>query len=283
MRVVWCVFPLALLEFWAKMLLSRPLVLQSSLKESDSDLHTSGADELTCRKYTHKTTCPMQSRYGFDFDLRGSAIVAFSVRVDLYLSADFWFRSWFVVSSCHRSSWTWLLGNQRDQGSWPVGVWGDGAPGWPSQGILRLEISPGPGSPGKWPQSRCRRPGSSAVTRSPPGVSSLSFCVSYVMSLRTILETSRPTCDWSSSSLYFPWFPCFPLISFGRKYFFSSLTSFQVKISHKVWTFLYPSIWFPPLFFFFWFCFYVKLKTLNWANGLMALCLRFLICGKWVS
>ena len=33
------------------------------------------------------------------------------------------------------------------------------------------------------------------VTGSPPGASPLSFCVSYVMPLRTILETSRPTCD----------------------------------------------------------------------------------------
>lgn len=32
------------------------------------------------------------------------------------------------------------------------------------------------------------------VTGSPAGAS-LSFCVSYVMPLRTILETSRPACD----------------------------------------------------------------------------------------
>ncbi|KAF4019255.1 hypothetical protein G4228_010847 [Cervus hanglu yarkandensis] len=68
------------------------------LKEPDSDLHVTGTDELTCRKYTHKTTCPMQSRYGFDFDLRGSVIVAFSVRVDFYLLTDFWFPSWNLVS-----------------------------------------------------------------------------------------------------------------------------------------------------------------------------------------
>lgn len=64
----------------------------------------------------------MQSRYGFDFDLRGSVIVAFSVRVDFYLSTDFWFPSWFVVSSCHHGLSTWLLGNQRYQGFWVVGV-----------------------------------------------------------------------------------------------------------------------------------------------------------------
>lgn len=29
----------------------------------------------------------------------------------------------------------------------------------------------------------------------PPGASSLSFCVTYIMPPRTILETSRPTCD----------------------------------------------------------------------------------------
>ena len=33
------------------------------------------------------------------------------------------------------------------------------------------------------------------VTGSPPGGSPLSFCVNYVRPLRTILETSRPTCD----------------------------------------------------------------------------------------
>lgn len=64
----------------------------------------------------------MQSRYGFDFGLRGSVIVAFSVRVDFYLSADVGFCSWFVVSSCHCSLCIGLPGNQGDQGSWPEGL-----------------------------------------------------------------------------------------------------------------------------------------------------------------
>ena len=51
------------------------------------------------------------------------------------------------------------------------------------------------------------------VTGSPPGASPLSFCVNYVRPLRTILETSRPTCDWSSCSLNFLRFSCSLLLS----------------------------------------------------------------------
>ena len=81
----------------------------------------------------------------------------------------------------------------------------DREPGWPSPGTLSLEISPG--APVPWQVAAEPLCPSWSQTGS-PAAASLSFCVSYVMPLRTVLETSRPACDWSSCSLNFPRFPC---------------------------------------------------------------------------
>lgn len=111
-----------------------------------------GAPTVTCtwrermswhvRKHTHKTTCPMQSRYGFDFGLRGSVIVAFSVRVDFYLFDRLLVPLhglWFLVALTARQ--LGCLGTRGTRSFWVAGVWGQGAWAWPSPGILRLKIS----------------------------------------------------------------------------------------------------------------------------------------------
>lgn len=82
----------------------------------------------------------------------------------------------------------------RAPGPWEVG--GEGAP----DGIPKEQGDCGPCAVGSL-VSRCRAivtvlvPDPQLPPAPPPGVSSLSFCVTYIMPLRTILETSRPTCD----------------------------------------------------------------------------------------
>lgn len=100
----------------------------------------------------------------------------------------------FATSAQESGCW----GAKSGQGSWPMKCEEGGAPGMAfPESVAIVGLSWGPGS-----LASCRRAIVIVLVLDPqlshappPGVSSLSFCVTYIMPLRTILETSRPTCD----------------------------------------------------------------------------------------
>lgn len=128
--------------------------------------------------------------------------------------SDFWFGSWFVIFICRHSSWVGCLGAKVTK----VVEIRKGSPRMNSQVIVRGEISQRALVPWQAAVETSFPSGPSAVTRSPTWGFCFLFCVTYVMHLRAILGTFRLSCDLHV--LCISLFPCFPLTSFGRKYFF---------------------------------------------------------------
>lgn len=167
-----------------------------------------GTDDLTCRKHTHKTTYHMQSRYGFDFALSGSVIVSFFVGVDFYLSV--WLLVQFLVCGFYSPSRLMDLAAWQPKVTRAPGPW---KPRWCSQDLWW-----GPGS-----LAGCGRDAvpvrdlqlshhTCCHTHSTHHAGFLlSLSVTYVTPPRSVLETFRPTCDWSLFSL-FPRSSCFHLL-----------------------------------------------------------------------
>lgn len=136
-------------------------------------------------------------------------------------------------------------------------AWEPGSPGLLAQGSLRKGRLRMASSRDYWDWRSLVGPGSLASgcraivlvldfqlsLAPPPGVSSFSFCVTYVMPLRMILETSRPAVIDLPLLCISP----VPLLSshlLCQDIFFPSFKSFRSKFPCIVWTFLYPCIWF---------------------------------------
>ena len=126
---------------------------------------------------------------------RESGFLSFDRLLVPFMVCGFSLPSWLVSLAAWEPEVLGLLG---------CGSLRTGSRGWPSPGILSLKISPG--APVPWQVAT--EPLFPSWSQAPQLGATLSFCVSYVMPLRTILETSRPACDWSSCSLNFPRFPC---------------------------------------------------------------------------
>lgn len=131
--------------------------------------------------------------------------------------SDFWLCVWSVVSICLYCVWLWLRRNPGDLEDFSFGL------------VREVEGGLRTGSLMGSLESDCPSPPCSAITHSPPGFL-LSFCATYAMPLRTVLERSRLTCGLPAlyiSSLL----PCFCLPLLWQKTFSPSLTSFQVNFS----------------------------------------------------
>lgn len=154
--------------------------------------------------------------------------------------SDCWLGSWLVVSICHHSWWIRQPGSQGHPGSWPREVWGRGASGWHLPGNIEIEdLWWGPGSLASGCRAIVLVLDLQLSLAPPPGVSSFSFCVTYVMPLRMILETSRPAVIDLPLLCSSP-VPLLSLHLLCQDIFFPSFKSFRSK---------YPCIWFPLFFF----------------------------------